>query len=72
LAIFDNFQQKFSVFLKNQVMINILQNLALVWIITPIFVAEFFWRKNLKNHNIGHPACNGFIWKACVTKKASG
>jgi hypothetical protein len=51
---FDNFwRQKLAFFSKTNVMINFLHNLALFWVKSTNFSAEFFWWKYLKNHNIG-------------------
>jgi hypothetical protein len=53
ITIFCDFWQfsakKLAFFSKTNVMINILHNLALIW----VKKRQFFRRKNLKNHNIG-------------------
>jgi hypothetical protein len=40
-------------FSKTNVMINILHNLAMIWVKKRQFFRRIFRRKNVKNHNIG-------------------
>jgi hypothetical protein len=55
------FGKKLAFFLKTNVMIKILHNLALFWVKNANFFRRFFWRKYLKNHSIG-PCTRFFIF----------
>jgi hypothetical protein len=50
-AIFDNFWRRNLAFSPKTSVI--LKNLALFWVKNANFLADFFWQKYLKNHNIG-------------------
>jgi hypothetical protein len=52
-AIFLNFWRKIGVFLKYECYDHFFQKLALFWVHTKRHFLINFWRKYLKNHNIG-------------------